>query len=189
MTKNLFFILICFYSLFACNNRSTDKEVLNSTDTVISTISASLTPKIKKVEKWDSINSSDEETDYTKYIQNDRINKKQKNKTKYGKEEIVYLGEIKDNNGNPISHVLSIYGEVKAAIEVHGHSEIIFINNNLKQKKEYYLNDPEELPFKLENNNLYFHYKDEETAKESIYIDTIGTKLPWLICFGPNTCN
>lgn len=170
--------------LFSCNNQKTDKQSINSKDKI-----AVYEQEVKKKEKWDSIIHSDEETDFTKYIHADLINKKQKNKTKYGKEEIIYLGEIKEKDGTVISHVVTVFGEVQATIEIHGHSQIVFIRNNLKQKKDYYLNGQEELPFKLENNNLYFHNIAPDTNKETVYIDTIGIELPWLICFGPNTCN
>jgi hypothetical protein len=171
-------IFICLILLVGCENGS--NEII-SNDKIIE-------EKIIENEQWESIVKEDDETDFTKFIKKDFINAKQTNINKYGKEEIIYLGDIVDNNGNTLSHVLNLYSEVQAAIKIHRHSNIIFVHNNKKQIKRFDVGTQDELPYKLENNNLFFHYIDTETNKEKTFIDTIGMTLPKIICVAPENC-
>jgi hypothetical protein len=128
------------------------------------------------------------QTDYSKFIKADKINKKQTHK--YGKDvdSIVYLGVIKDNDGTTIYHVISNFRLVQAAIQKHGHSEIVFLDKNLKVKRGYELSMPEDLPFKLEDNVLYFYYIDNQTKTKQVFKTNISRDLPKLICIAPNDC-
>ena len=189
MIKNSLISLIIVLPFFACNNASTT-DTSHTFDSIVSKPEAE--PKIvepKKFADWDSIKNSDE--DYTKFIKlikRGLINQKQVIKKEGGKEEIVYLGTIIDKNGKTISHVFTIYAEVQAAIVIHGNSRILLIKDNLKEQKQYYMHMSEELPFKLENNNLSFHYLNKETNKEEIFENNIGMELPIAMCFSPNAC-
>ncbi len=171
-------IFICLILLLGCDNGS--NEII-SNDKIIE-------ESIIEKERWESIVKEDDETDFTKFIKKDFISFKQTNGTKYGKEEIIYLGAILDNNGNTISHVLNLYSEVQAALKIHRHSNIIFIHGNKKLIKRFDVGTPDELPYKLENNNLFFHYIDTETNREKTFIDSIGTTLPKIICVAPENC-
>ncbi len=171
-------IFICAILLSGCDNSSNE---ITSNDKIIE-------KNVIEKEQWEPIVKEDDETDFTKFIKKDFINAKQTNSTKYGKEEIMYLGDIVDNNGNALSHVLNLYSEVQAAIKIHRHSNIIFIHSNKNLIKRFDVGTPDELPYKLENNNLFFHYIDTETNKEKTFIDTIGTTLPKIICVAPENC-
>ncbi|MEO6405872.1 MAG: hypothetical protein ABIY51_08455 [Ferruginibacter sp.] len=68
-------------------------------------------------------------SNYSKYLNDHLINKKQTIKTRDDKKDIVYLGKIKDIDGKVKFYILSIYSEVQAAIEIHGHSNVIYLDN------------------------------------------------------------
>ena len=72
------------------------------------------------------------QTDYSKFVNSDQLNKKQKIETGNRSEEIVFLGEINNKTGQPIYYVISIFQLVKTEISVHGHSNILFLDNKLK---------------------------------------------------------
>lgn len=64
----------------------------------------------------------------------------------------TYLGEI-EYNGQPY-HVFKLYFDVQAAIEKHGHSEIIVLRN---QEASYYdMEMTENLPIDLKNGQFRF---------------------------------
>jgi hypothetical protein len=71
---------------------------------------------------------------------------------------------------------------------MHGHSNVIYLDKKLKEKKRYELGLPEELPYKLENNTLYFKYLDEKSNKKKIFKNNVGTELPEIICVEPTNC-
>ena len=129
------------------------------------------------------------QTNYSVFVRHDQINKKQIISSKDGSsEEIIYLGEIKNKSGQTIYYVLSVYRLVQAAIEKHGHSNVIFLDYDLKVKKQYELDLPEELPFKLENNILNFYYFDTKTKVRRVYQNKIEIELPKILCVSPNNC-
>ncbi len=66
--------------------------------------------------------------------------------------------------------------------------ELSFLKD-LKEKKRYDIGLPEELPYKLGNNTLYFKYTDEATNKKKIFKNKVGTTLPKIMCVGPDNCN
>jgi len=126
--------------------------------------------------------------DYSKYIKDQLINKKQTAKTHDDKEYIVYLGKIKSSNGKVLFYILAIYSEVQAAIQIHGHSSVLYLDKKKTIKKQFDLGLPEELPFELKNNTLYFHYFNHKTKKEELYANHVGTEIPKVLCVGPNNC-
>ena len=125
---------------------------------------------------------------YSKFINEHSINKKQTVKTDDGKEDIIYLGKIKNKGGKNLFYILTIYSEVQAAIEIHGHSNVIYLGNNKVFKKQFELGSPQDLPFKLENNNLYFNYLNSKTKKKELYVNHVGKQIPKLLCVGPDDC-
>lgn len=126
--------------------------------------------------------------DYSKFVRADKIYKKQIHKHGKDVDSIVYLGVIKDNDGKTIYHVISNFRLVQAAIQKHGHSEIVFLDKSLKEKKTYTLGLPDDLPFKLEKNTLYFYYIDNHTKTKQVFKTKIDRNLPDLICIAPNDC-
>ena len=126
--------------------------------------------------------------DYSKFINDKLINKQQTVKTPEDKEYIVYLGKIKDNKGKILFYIISIYSEVQAAIEIHVHSKVLYLDSNKKFKKEFELETSDKLPFKLENNCLYFHSFNSKTNRKEFYVNHVGTKIPELLCVTPDDC-
>jgi hypothetical protein len=133
-------------------------------------------------------NANGQVKDYSKYINDQLINKKQTAKTPDDKEEIIYLGKIKSSNGKILFYILSIYSEVQAAIQIHGHSNVLYLDREKVIKKQFDLGLPDELPFKLKNNTLYFHYYNDKTKKTELYANHVGTGLPKILCVGPEDC-
>ena len=126
--------------------------------------------------------------DYPKFINDKFLYKKQIVKTSDGKEEIVYLGEIKDIDGNILFYILAIYSEVQAAILTHGHSNVLYLDKEKIIEKQFELDLSGELPFKLKNNTLYFHYYNKKTNKLEFYKNYVGIEIPKLLCVGPEEC-
>ena len=133
-------------------------------------------------------NAQGQVNNYSKYIKEQLINKKQIVKTPNDKEEIIYLGAIKGGNGNVLFYILSIYSEVQAAIVIHGHSNVLYLDRKKVVKRQFELGTPDDLPFKLKNNTLYFHHFSDKTKKQELYTNHVGTKIPKLLCVGPDDC-
>ncbi len=133
-------------------------------------------------------NANGQVNDYSKYIKDQLINKKQIVKTPDDKEDIVYLGKIKNSKGEVLFYILAIYSEVQAAIEIHGHSNILYLDTGKVIKEQFDLGSPDDLPFELKNNTLYFHYSDHKTKKKKSYANHVGTEIPKVLCVGPDDC-
>lgn len=129
------------------------------------------------------------QSEYSKYIVADSLKKTQLVKTKTGDEKINYLGVIKKANGDTLYYIVTVFSRVKAARVMHGHSNIIYIGKDLKEKTRYDIGLPEELPYKLDNNTLYFKYLDDATNKKKIFKNKVGTSPPKIMCVGPDNCN
>lgn len=129
------------------------------------------------------------QSEYSKYIVADSLKKTQLVKNKTGDEKINYLGVIKKTNGDTLYYIVTVFSRVQAARVMHGHSNVIYIGKDLKEKKRYDIALPEELPYKLDNNTLYFKYLDEATNKKKIFKNKVGTTLPKIMCVGPDNCN
>lgn len=126
--------------------------------------------------------------DYSRYVNDQLINKKQLVKTHDDKEKIIYLGKIKNSEGKVLFYILAIYSEVQAALVIHGHSNVLYLGKDKVIKRQFELGIPDELPFKLENNILYFHYYNNKTKKKELYANHVGTEIPKLLCVGPDEC-
>lgn len=125
--------------------------------------------------------------DYAKFVLAENIKRKQVVSMNDGSsEEIIYLGEVKDKDGEAIYHILSVFRLVQAAIVKHGHTEVVFLDRSLGLTKKYSLGLPEELPFRLKDNSLYFYYTEGKARK--IFHMEISQQLPGLLCVSPNAC-
>ena len=134
-----------------------------------------------------SENSSySDSTEYAKYVVTKLKTKKQNIKEENLEETIVYLGDIQVNG--KLFYILTSFRRTQAALVKHGHSTIYILDSKKRIVKEYELGLPEELPFKVENNILYFHYKDSKTNKRKTYINRIERELPKLMCVEPDNC-
>lgn len=75
--------------------------------------------------------------------------------------ETIYLGKLDMKEGSFHSksityHVLTQFSSVQTAIEKHGHSRLIFTDEDGKTIKIYTFDLPEELPTRIKNNGLTF---------------------------------
>jgi hypothetical protein len=100
----------------------------------------------------------------------------------------AFLGLIKDSLGKIVFYVAKEFNTVQAAVVKHGHSRIIFFDNQKKMIACYYLSLPEDLPYNLANNSLYFKYRSDATHVKLIQIVKIEDKLPGSICVSPSDC-
>lgn len=129
------------------------------------------------------------QTDYARFIDPSKSSEKQRiNTGDGGFEEIVYLGAIMNKNGLVSFHVLSVFRLVQAAIDKHGHSQVVFLDKSFVTIKIYSLGLPGELPFMLKDNSLAFYYVDENSKDREIFTHAIGERLPELLCVSPNSC-
>jgi hypothetical protein len=127
-----------------------------------------------------------EQRDYfAKFVTPHQINRKQIVRTNGVEDEIILLGAIEDKRGHALYYLLTDFRKVQAAITVHGHPWIIYLDANKKFVKQYDVGSPEELPFKLKKNALYFYYINTETKKKTVYVNNVGTSPPKLMCVGP----
>lgn len=94
------------------------------------------------------------------------------------KTKVIYLGTVLSSKSDTLFYVLTENYEVKAAIEWHGHSRIVFLEKNKKIKGFYSLDSPEQLPIKLVSNSLFF--RDNKTGKATK--QKIPSKLPDMLC-------
>ena len=125
------------------------------------------------------------QSEYAKYIVADSLKKTNKVKNHQGYEEINYLGVIKKTSGDTLYYVFAVFGKVTGG---HGHSNIIYLNKKLKEIKSYDASVPEQLPYKLLNNILYFKYVDEKTNQKKVFKNKVGTTPPAIMCVGPENC-
>ena len=165
--KKILFILSLVFILFSCKN-TTEKEISEPDN---------------KDRITDSISKQKQK------IVVDSLKKTHKIKNPHGYKEVNYLGTIKKSTGDTLYYVFGIYSAVQAAIQIHGHSNIIYLNKKLKEIKSYDVGLPDQLPYKLNNNTLYFKYIDEKTNKMKIFENKVGTTPPNIMCVGPDDCN
>lgn len=95
----------------------------------------------------------------------------------------TYLGVIRNSNGQIKYYVVKEFLRIQAAIVFHGHSRILFFDKQKQLTKQSVLSSPDELPFKLKSNSLYFKYSDNKSKK--IFALNVAT-LPKMICVEPN---
>lgn len=125
-------------------------------------------------------------SDYSKYVLTNLKGKKQLYKEEYLEETIIYLGNIQVDG--KLFHVLTSYKQIQAAIVKHGHSTLYLLDSKKRIVKGYELGLPEELPYKVVSNCLYFHYRDSKTNKQKRYINKIDKELPEQMCVEPGNC-
>ena len=130
--------------------------------------------------------SYSDSTEYAKYVVTKLKTKKQNIKEENSEETIVYLGDI--HVAGKLFYVLTSISRIQAVLVKHGHANIYILDSMKKIVKRYELGLAEELPFKVENNSLYFHYRDSKTNKRKTYINRIEKVLPKLICVEPDNC-
>jgi hypothetical protein len=104
------------------------------------------------------------------------IGKEMLKKTENVDTKSTYLGKITDKNRKNRFYVVKEFSRIKAAIVYHGNSWLIFYNPNKKFKARYHFCMPDELPFKLNNNTLYFYDTNEEPVK--VLTLKINSQLP-----------
>lgn len=97
-------------------------------------------------------------------------------KTENGDTRSTYLGKITDKNQRNLFYVVKEFSRIKAAMAYHGNSWLIFYSPNKKFKARYHFSMPNELPFKLNNNTLYFYDTDEKPVK--VLTHKINSQLP-----------
>jgi|GEM_PF-1403169 len=102
---------------------------------------------------------------------------------KYGDSKSTYLGKIIDENGNTKYYVAKEFYRIKAAIVYHGHSRVVFYNSSKKFIAQYIYNMPNELPFKLKSNKLYYKSKEGKVSTQKI-----GAILPKMLCSDEAGC-
>ena len=134
------------------------------------------------------LSSNGQSNNYSKFVNYRLINKKQTVKTDGDEKDITYLGKIQNKNGKTIFYVLTVFEKVQAAIVIHGHSNIIYLDNNKDFKRQFELGAPNDLPFKLKHNNLYYRYINPKTDKREVYVNYVGNQIPKVMCVAPNDC-
>jgi hypothetical protein len=102
--------------------------------------------------------------------------------------ERAFLGLIKDSLGKIVFYVVKEFYTVQAALVRHGHNRIVFFNKQKKLIASYYLDLPEDLPYNLANNSLYFKYRTDTIQGTQIQTIKIDGKLPIPICVKPGDC-
>jgi hypothetical protein len=100
--------------------------------------------------------------------------------------ETTFLGCIRDEKWRIEYYVIKEFYAVPAARVRHGHSRIIFLRGNKNLAATYDLDSPDELPYELSQNCLYFKYK--RGGKEQIQRVKIRDSLPAPICVMPDGC-
>jgi hypothetical protein len=88
-----------------------------------------------------------------------------------------YLGAVKSPTGRPIYHVINQFTRLKAAITFHGNSRLLFFDEKEKLKYAYNMGMPDELPYKLLDNKLYF-----KSARAKTDTVVLNSKLPKVLC-------
>lgn len=100
-------------------------------------------------------------------------------KTQNGDTRSTYLGKITDKDSKILFYVVKEFSRIKAANVYHGNSWLIFYGPEKKFSAKYHFDLPNELPFKLHTNKLYFYDIDEKPVK--VLNILIGNQLPKLI--------
>lgn len=106
---------------------------------------------------------------------------------KKNKKELTFLGSIRDSSDNILYYVVTNIEIVKAFKVSHGHIIVFFLDSKYNVVRRFELGHPNEMPYKLEANVLYFYCEDEK-GNDSIYQNIIGTVLPAVLCVSLNNC-
>jgi hypothetical protein len=95
------------------------------------------------------------------------------------------LGGIYDRQGRVRYYVVAEFYRVQAAIMMHGHSRVLFLNPQRVVVAQYEFGMPEELPYKLVQNTLFFGKGLPKGRQHQQRIDAV---LPRFLCVGPEGC-
>jgi hypothetical protein len=120
-----------------------------------------------------------------KFISSMKINEKQIRKLKSEKDEFTFLGTIKNNMGKSLYYIVSEYSIVHATS--HGFSILYYLDKNYEVIRRYELAVPDDLPFRLFKNKLYFKYTDKMGKKRN-FLFNLGISPPKLLCVSPYDC-
>jgi hypothetical protein len=95
------------------------------------------------------------------------------------------LGGLYDRQGRVRYYVVAEFYRVPAALLLHGHSRVLFLNPQRVVVAQYELGMPEELPYKLVHNTLFF---GQDLPKGRQHQQRIEAVLPRFLCVGPGGC-
>jgi hypothetical protein len=137
---------------------------------------------IRESLKYDTQNFQSE--GYSKYVNSKLKNKEQKISGIDYEESIKYLGKLKLEN-RKVYFVLTSFKTIQGAIIKHGQSKIIFLEDEKKIERQYIVDLPEQLPFKIGGDKLFFK---NYGSKDNIIITKLGHDLPDLLCIGDHDC-
>lgn len=87
-----------------------------------------------------------------------------------------------NSEGEILYHVIRECVTFLASTQIRKRSRIIFFDQQQHQVAEYRVGLPEELPFKLSNNTLYFRNKG--TAHQEV----LGSELQETLCVSAEEC-
>lgn len=118
-------------------------------------------------------------------IQSKAIGQTVTQKNQHGISEATYLGSISNNTKKIKYWVVKEFYTVQAAIAPHGHSRILFFDRHKKLIAEVVVHTPAELPEKIHNNALLFHYSEYGIIKK--FSSRIDNK-PEELCVDPTSC-
>jgi hypothetical protein len=94
------------------------------------------------------------------------------------------LGCIYDGQGRVRYYVVTHFYRVQAARMMHGHSRVLFLSPQHVVMAQYELSMPEELPYKLIRNTLFFGQALAKGHQHQQRVDV----LPLSLCVEPNNC-
>ena len=108
-----------------------------------------------------------------------KVGKTISDKFKQNVSQATYLGTIQGEMGRVRFHIVKEFYKVKAAIVYHGHSRILFFNSSNHLVAQTIFDMPNELPYKIINNVLYFKTSDPTLSNfKNIYItDTLPKEI------------
>lgn len=119
------------------------------------------------------------------FISTLKVNETKVIKSKEQRDKITFLGNIKNKNGKFLYHIVKLYSFVYGSS--HGFSIIYYLGNDYVELNHYEIGNPNELPYKLAKNKLYFKYNNEK-GKKKTFILNVGITIPKVLCVAPNNC-
>jgi hypothetical protein len=123
--------------------------------------------------------------DFSDVLEHNKIGQVVKKKVGKDISQRTLLGTVNDKKGVLKYYVVKEFLRVQAAIVYHGNSRIIFFNSKKKMVRQAFLHSNDELPFKLDNNCLYFYFLNSGVKR--IFVLNIQV-LPKMICVEPESC-
>lgn len=93
---------------------------------------------------------------YHSFIDSIKIGIEQGFEDTTSKHKVIYLGSLKDVGNGEIYHVIRDFWTIQLAMNVKGHSDLIFIRESNHFTAVYDLEIPDDLPFQISENALFF---------------------------------